>query len=276
MVAFVVVIVGGGGGGGFVVVVAFFYASLCPCSKFWSPYPSKVTAGSHMSCATHSYQCIQYFRVFPTKNSKAASVWDFQCSHKSWCMRLPTGLNKHSNRICTESWPWRKRRKKSPLSHRGIETVPIFSVRIFIHCVCYAEETRTSFGTSVLVRSAVMMWNPVARHRGLLLARWRKHSSLFSHIAWAFKVSIGVYSAALTEQNGRTEPRDQNTPTYDRSVVQLWEAPCESSSRHRHRSAGREGWQHSRGNTSDLHAVQTLFSITAPTQSRVLPLPSAI
>ena len=66
---------------------------------------------SRKSCATHSFQCVQYFRLskqwipmFGTVNLR---------THVDACDCIQ-GLNGCRKRVCTESWLW----EKNPLPHR--------------------------------------------------------------------------------------------------------------------------------------------------------------
>ena len=53
----------------------WFYYFIVPCWKLGSPYPSKAHS-SRKSSATHSYQCVQYFRV-SQRRPYGCQCWGF-------------------------------------------------------------------------------------------------------------------------------------------------------------------------------------------------------
>ena len=104
--------------------------SFCCCSSFstslslaeYFGHLTWVRHSSRKSNATHSYQCVSYFRV-------QSVVYGCQCLKFSACAQLLMhaiahgGLCGHRKRVCSGSWLW----EINPLPHRGFEPEPVFN-----------------------------------------------------------------------------------------------------------------------------------------------------
>ena len=75
---------------------------------------------SRKSSATHSYQCVQYFRV--SRQWYGCQCLGFlTCAQKSMNAIAHKGLYGHRKRVCTGSWLW----GKNPSPHRGLEPASV-------------------------------------------------------------------------------------------------------------------------------------------------------
>ena len=86
----------------------------------------------HSSCknsATHSYQCVKYFRV--SKQWCGCQCWGFfyMCTDVDACV-CTQGLFRHRKRVCTGRWLW----EKNSLPHRGLEPTSVL-------CLAFQSDT---------------------------------------------------------------------------------------------------------------------------------------
>ena len=115
-----------------------FSFSVTYCSWCYYIYMTWVSHRSRKSSATHSYQCVQYFRV--SKQWCVCQCLGFlTCAHYyvDACDCTGTGLYGHRKRVCTEGCLWEE---KSPLPHRHRGLEPASVLRLAFQSNALATE----------------------------------------------------------------------------------------------------------------------------------------